>query len=436
MLRPATGESGTGTPKERAEPSCTSFSRAIYRELAPRSSRTSPGSARAHEPRARAARVRGRDRAPRHRPPLLRAPGADAVQRHPDLLPDVRPGPRVPRRRPLPRARRRVPRAPADDGLRRSTGNPLAVPRDDAQGHACQRMPLPHNGYCPSHQHLAETEELRSCARGRIARGRAIALPSACCSGSTSAARSPTPCCVGDGGLVHGEGADDAGGPVARACWPPSSPRSSAPARAPGEVERVRARHDRRDERAARGQGARARRWSPPRASPTSSSSAARRAPTCTGCAPPRPRRSCPPELRFGAPERMTPDGAAARARATTARAALVAARRRRRARGGRRRAAARLPPPRARAARSASARASAARTCTSRSRTRSSARSASTSAPPRPRSTPRSRRCSAATCAGSPSARARARACPSRRSCSPPAGSTDLAQRRRRTPR
>ena len=31
---------------------------------------------------------------------------------------------------------------------------------DDAQGHPCQRMPLPHNGYCPSHQHLAETEEL------------------------------------------------------------------------------------------------------------------------------------------------------------------------------------------------------------------------------------------------------------------------------------
>jgi hypothetical protein len=26
------------------------------------------------------------------------------------------------------------------------------------KGTACQRMPLPHNGYCPSHQHLAETE--------------------------------------------------------------------------------------------------------------------------------------------------------------------------------------------------------------------------------------------------------------------------------------
>lgn len=26
------------------------------------------------------------------------------------------------------------------------------------KGSACQRVPLPHNGYCPSHQHLAETE--------------------------------------------------------------------------------------------------------------------------------------------------------------------------------------------------------------------------------------------------------------------------------------
>lgn len=26
------------------------------------------------------------------------------------------------------------------------------------KGSACQRVPLPRNGYCPSHQHLAETE--------------------------------------------------------------------------------------------------------------------------------------------------------------------------------------------------------------------------------------------------------------------------------------
>lgn len=28
------------------------------------------------------------------------------------------------------------------------------------QGKACQRQPLPHNEYCPSHQHLAETEDM------------------------------------------------------------------------------------------------------------------------------------------------------------------------------------------------------------------------------------------------------------------------------------
>ena len=27
------------------------------------------------------------------------------------------------------------------------------------RGTPCQRTPLPHNGYCPSHQHLAETED-------------------------------------------------------------------------------------------------------------------------------------------------------------------------------------------------------------------------------------------------------------------------------------
>jgi hypothetical protein len=35
------------------------------------------------------------------------------------------------------------------------------VPRCRAttrKGESCRRTPLPHNGYCPSHQHLAETE--------------------------------------------------------------------------------------------------------------------------------------------------------------------------------------------------------------------------------------------------------------------------------------
>jgi hypothetical protein len=39
-------------------------------------------------------------------------------------------------------------------------GNPLECRATTRRGTPCQRMPLPHNGYCPSHQHLAETEEL------------------------------------------------------------------------------------------------------------------------------------------------------------------------------------------------------------------------------------------------------------------------------------
>jgi hypothetical protein len=55
----------------------------------------------------------------------------------------------------------------ADDFLARQpmtgfdlAGNPLQCRATTRKGTACQRMPLPHNGYCPSHQHLAETEEL------------------------------------------------------------------------------------------------------------------------------------------------------------------------------------------------------------------------------------------------------------------------------------
>jgi len=41
-------------------------------------------------------------------------------------------------------------------------GEPLECRATTRKGSPCQRMPLPHNGYCPSHQHLAVTEELRS----------------------------------------------------------------------------------------------------------------------------------------------------------------------------------------------------------------------------------------------------------------------------------
>jgi hypothetical protein len=41
-------------------------------------------------------------------------------------------------------------------------GNPLQCRAMTRKGTPCQRMPLPHNGYCPSHQHLAETEEIEA----------------------------------------------------------------------------------------------------------------------------------------------------------------------------------------------------------------------------------------------------------------------------------
>jgi len=57
----------------------------------------------------------------------------------------------------------------ADDFLRSQPqngydihGNPLQCRAHTRKGTPCQRMPLAHNGYCPSHQHLAETEEIEA----------------------------------------------------------------------------------------------------------------------------------------------------------------------------------------------------------------------------------------------------------------------------------
>ena len=38
-------------------------------------------------------------------------------------------------------------------------GTPLQCRAVTRKGTACQRAPLPANDYCPSHQHLAETED-------------------------------------------------------------------------------------------------------------------------------------------------------------------------------------------------------------------------------------------------------------------------------------
>lgn len=56
----------------------------------------------------------------------------------------------------------------ADDYLARlpkngfdAHGNPLQCRATTRKGDPCQRVPLPRNGYCPSHQHLADTEQIR-----------------------------------------------------------------------------------------------------------------------------------------------------------------------------------------------------------------------------------------------------------------------------------
>jgi hypothetical protein len=42
---------------------------------------------------------------------------------------------------------------------RDANGNPLCCRATTRKGTACQRTPLTRNGYCPSHQHLAATED-------------------------------------------------------------------------------------------------------------------------------------------------------------------------------------------------------------------------------------------------------------------------------------
>jgi hypothetical protein len=45
------------------------------------------------------------------------------------------------------------------EGYAAVNGTPPQCRATTRKGAACQRMPLPHNGYCPSHQHLADTED-------------------------------------------------------------------------------------------------------------------------------------------------------------------------------------------------------------------------------------------------------------------------------------
>ena len=41
-------------------------------------------------------------------------------------------------------------------------GEPLQCRATTRKGSPCKRMPLAHNGYCQSHQHLAETEDVEA----------------------------------------------------------------------------------------------------------------------------------------------------------------------------------------------------------------------------------------------------------------------------------
>jgi hypothetical protein len=43
-------------------------------------------------------------------------------------------------------------------------GNRIECRATTRKGTPCQRVPLAHNGYCPSHQHLAETETVVAAA--------------------------------------------------------------------------------------------------------------------------------------------------------------------------------------------------------------------------------------------------------------------------------
>jgi hypothetical protein len=53
----------------------------------------------------------------------------------------------------------RLPRTGLD-----ANGRPLQCRATTRRGTPCQRVPLHTNGYCPSHQHLAETEEVEILA--------------------------------------------------------------------------------------------------------------------------------------------------------------------------------------------------------------------------------------------------------------------------------
>jgi hypothetical protein len=133
------------------------FSRAIYRELADEIAEDPNGSAYANHERVLRACEAAIERLATDRHYFARPARS--------LFQDIRPFfPMSSQRRVLAIVERYM--EFADEFLRHQPqngfdvyGNPLQCRASTRKGTACQRMPLPHNGYCPSHQHLADTEE-------------------------------------------------------------------------------------------------------------------------------------------------------------------------------------------------------------------------------------------------------------------------------------
>ena len=162
-------------------------------------------------------------------------------------------------------------------------------------------MPLPHNGYCPSHQHLAETEEIARRARR---------FPAACSSASTSAAPSRTPCSPPAGGWSRPRRRRRRT-TSPRACSPPSRRRWRRPARTPSEVEAFAHGTTVATNALLEGDGARTVLVATAGFEDVVELGRQARADLYRLCAA-HPAPLVPPERRVGAPERMRPDGPAA----------------------------------------------------------------------------------------------------------------------------
>ena len=137
------------------------LSRSIYGSWRLTSSRTRFPAERAADATTSAccAPCEAHDLPPRDGSPLLRASRRGRCSATIRVyFPIALAGPRLARRRPLHDVRRRVVRAPSRPTATTSPATALECRATTRKGTPCQRTPLPHNGYCPSHQHLAETE--------------------------------------------------------------------------------------------------------------------------------------------------------------------------------------------------------------------------------------------------------------------------------------